>query len=152
MTGTRPPQPVDAARASGHLRLLWGPLPQAHGVTDRVAQLGAVERIEMEFLDPVLLKAVYLFDRDVRRDHAAGFGIGVQAVEAAPQPFRNGRAAALGKPLKLREARDRQYPGNDLDGDAGCRAAVPVAQEDIGLEEELRDCAARPGVDLALQI
>src|SRR5690349_7673364 len=49
--------------------------PDAEDVADRVGQIGAVQRIEMELFDSVVLQAAALLGRDRRSDQPARIGI-----------------------------------------------------------------------------
>src|SRR5262245_6980056 len=50
-------------------------------VADRVAELGAIQRVEVELIDAVALQGMHLLDRDARRDQAARFRVVVESVE-----------------------------------------------------------------------
>src|SRR5512145_1613392 len=131
-----------------------GPLPGPHAerMADGVGELGTVQRVEVELVDPVFLQALHLIDRDTRGDQPPRIGVVVEPVEAFDEPRRNARTATLSKAEQLREARDRQDARHDLRGHAARRALVAETQEDVGVEEELRDRARRAGVDLGAQI
>jgi hypothetical protein len=126
--------------------------PHAERMAERVAQLGAVQRVEMEFFHAVLLQLLHLFDRHRRGDQAARLGIVVQAVEAMRQPVGHARATAPRHAQHLRKTRDRQDARHDAGLDAGRGTAIPEAQEQAGVEEELRDGAIGAGVDLGSEI
>src|SRR6188768_1558305 len=58
----------------------------AERVADGVGELGAVQCVEMELVDSVLLQLVHLLDGDRGRDQLARLGIVVESVEAMLQP------------------------------------------------------------------
>src|ERR1700722_14878733 len=136
---------------SSHLRFGQS-RPQAQGMTDRVGELRAIQRVEMKLLHTVLAQALHLFDRHIGGDHAARLGLIIQSVEALPQPRRHGCAAALSEAQQLGKARDRQDAGHQRHANARRHAALAIAQKHIGIEEELRDATPRARIDLALQI
>src|SRR3984957_18559473 len=138
------------AGTSSHLRFGHS-RPQTQGMTDRIGKLGAIQGVEMKLLHTVLAQALHLFDRHIRGDHASRLGIIIQSVEALPQPQRHGCAAALGEAQQLGEARDRQDAGHQRHANARGRAAVAIAQEHIGIEEELSDGSPGGRIDLARQ-
>src|SRR5579862_3198593 len=115
-------------------------------------ELGAVERVEMEFVDPALAQPATLQCGDIDRDRRAGFRIILEPLEAQREPFRNGRAAHRGEFLHLRKIGDRQDAGDDRNIDSGGARAIEQAEEGAVIEEELRDGTAGAGIDLALQI
>src|SRR5690349_6477568 len=126
--------------------------PHAERMADRVSQLRAVQRVEMELLDAVALQRVDLLDGDGRRNQLARLGVVLEAVEAMLQPVGDRGAAALGEFRDLREARDRQDARHDRRVDAARRATIAEAQEHVGVIEELRDRARSARVDLALEV
>src|SRR3954467_14643977 len=93
------PLRVATAGSSAHLavELLR---PHAERVADRVRELGAVERVEVELIDAMTLQHVHLLDRDCGRNQLARLRIFLETVEAVLEPFRDRRAATL------RETRD----------------------------------------------
>ena len=95
---------------------------------------------------------VHLLDRDAGRDEIARLDILVEPFEAVAQPVRHRGAAVGGKPGHLRETRDRQDAWHDRRVDTRRGTSVTEIQEDVGVEEELRDRAARSRVDLALEV
>src|ERR1700722_2553689 len=125
---------------------------QPECVADRVSELGAIERVEVEFAHAVSLQLLHLVDRNAGGDHAARLRIIVKSIEALAQPRGYAGSAALSEPRYLGEARDGEDPGNDSGCDARGCAAVTEAQERGGVVEKLRDGAAGAGVDLALEI
>ena len=58
-------------------------------VADRIGELGAIERVEVELLHAVTRQLLHLLDRDARRNQAARVRIVIQPGEAVLQPFRN---------------------------------------------------------------
>ena len=121
-------------------------------MADRVAELGAVERVEMEVADAAGVKLAGKLRGDRRRDQLARRRQVVEAFEHVIEPLRNGRAAGQSEAARGRDVRDRQDARDDLRIDAGRRGLVAEAEEAVRREEELRDRAVGARVDLALEI
>src|SRR6202453_1625188 len=126
--------------------------PQPQGVTDRIGQLGTIQGVEMELLDPVPAQVLHLFYRHIRGNHAPRLRIVIQPIEALTQPRRHGGAAALGKAQQLGKARDRQYSRHQARANSGGLAPIAVTQENIRIEEELRNRPAGTRIHLAFQV
>src|SRR5271166_3885579 len=62
--------------------------PQSHCVTDREGQFGAIQRVEVKFVDAVLAQLLHLLDCNMRCDQAARTRIVIESVEALSQPKR----------------------------------------------------------------
>src|SRR6187455_912337 len=85
----------------GRLARAWA---HTERVADRVGELGAIERVEVELLDPVPLQCMHLLDGHRGGNQLARLGILFQPVEAVFQPVGNRCATALGEACDLREA------------------------------------------------
>ena len=116
-------------------------------------QFGAVQRVEVEFLHAVLLQAAHLLDREAR-PRSCGASRGRHRARrsgARASPARSRRSAARTCSMCGKRVIGRM-PGTMSARDAGGRALVAEAQEDVRVEEELRDRAVRAGVDLRAQV
>src|SRR5512134_1205639 len=98
--------------------------PESQRVADRVRQLGAVERVEVELADAFAPQPRDLLDRDRGCDQPARLRVVFEALEALGEPVGHGRTAARGKPQQLRKPGDRQDAGNDRGPDAVPGASV----------------------------
>ena len=107
-------------------------------MTNRESEFGAVERIEVKFVDSRPSEELDLLDRDVSGYEFARLGIVVEAVESFFEPLRHGRAALFGKARQLREAGDRQYTRHDHRFDACSRTKIAKPKVHVDIEKELR--------------
>src|SRR3546814_8623625 len=121
-------------------------------MTDGVTEVGAVERVEVELPHAARIKPAAEFRRHRGRDELARRGTVVEPVEQAAEPTGHCRPAHRRHALRLREIRHRQDSGHELRVETRGGRSVPETEEGFRLEAELRDGAARPRVELALQI
>src|SRR3954467_4615277 len=119
-------------------------------MANRYNQIGAIERIEVEFMHPISMQPPALLGRERCRDEPARLRIIIESFEMRPHPGRDRGTARRGHALQLREIRDRQYPRHDRHLDTSGAGAVSEAQEHIDVEKELRDRAAGAGIELRL--
>src|SRR4051812_28401233 len=126
--------------------------PHAEQVTDSVAELRAVQGVEMEVADAAGIELTAQLRRYCGGDQLSGGGQIVQSLEQIVEPLRNGRSAALGEAARRRDVRNGKDAGDDLDLDAGRCGFVAEAEEAVGREKELGDRPVRAGVDLSLEI
>ena len=91
-------------------------------MTDRVYEVGAVERVEVECFDAFVDQIHRLFGRDGGGNKVRRRGIVFQAFKTSSQPRWYGRAGADCKARDLTEIMDRHEPWNDRHPDAGSRA------------------------------
>src|SRR3954451_16865812 len=86
-----------------------GRLRRANGeqVTDRDDQVGAIERVEMEFMHAVRMQSPALLGGERGRDQAARIRVIVKALEMRPHPGRDRGSASRGHAPELREICDR---------------------------------------------
>ena len=85
----------------------------AEQMADRDDQVGAVERVEMEFVDAVRVQPPALLGGERGRDETARIRIIVEPLEMRRHPGRDRGAARRGHALQLREIGDRQDPRHD---------------------------------------
>src|SRR5262249_4665615 len=95
----------------------------------------------MKLAHAVAAQLLHLLDRDRRSDQPPRLRIVLESFEALTQPDGDARATPLSKTQHLRKARDGKYPRHERRVDARCGAAIPKAQEDADIVEELRDRA-----------
>src|SRR3546814_15682765 len=76
-------------------------------MADRIAELGAVERVEMEIAHPARIQAPAELGRDRRGDELARGGMIVEPVEERDHPGRDRGAAHIGPAPRLRHLRYR---------------------------------------------
>src|SRR5688572_27503211 len=100
---------VAASRLScsaAFMRLFPG--PQAEQMADGVAELGAVQRVEMELPDAAGIKLPAQLRRYRRGDQLAGGRQVVQPLEQPVEPVRDIGAAHRSEPARLGDVGDRQ--------------------------------------------
>ena len=68
----------------------------AERVTNGEGQLGAIQRVEMKFIDVLFLEQLHLFYSHAGCDEFARLGIVVEPVETLLQPFRHAGTTLLG--------------------------------------------------------
>jgi len=121
-------------------------------MADRISQLGAVQRVEVEVAHPARIKLGAQLGGDGGGDELASLGQRVQPLEQPVHPVGD-RSAALGRELAgLRDVGDRQYAGHELGVDANRGDMIAEAEEGLGREEELRDRPVRARVEAATEI
>ena len=121
-------------------------------MTDRDDQIGAVQCVKVKFVDAIGVQPPALLGGERRGDEAARIGIIVEPVEMRCHPARDRGSAARRHARQLGEICHRQDTRHDRDADAGGIGPVAKPQVKIDIEEELRDRAARAGIELRLQI
>src|SRR5580658_8162412 len=127
------------------LRLGWGarfgapPVAgtQPQQMADRIGQVGAVHRVEVEIGHTMINQIEHLLGGDRGGDQLARCRIVVEAVEAMRQPIGYRGAGAGGEIFGLLEILYRQDAGHDRNVDAGFAHAVEVAEVKTILEKEL---------------
>src|SRR6476620_2588558 len=77
-------------------------------MTDRVAELRAVERIEMEVAHAAGVELAAQLGSDGRGDQLTGRGQVVEPFEQIVEPLRNARPAGLGEAARGRDVGHRQ--------------------------------------------
>jgi len=122
--------------------------PNAKEVANRVAELCAVERVEVEVANAACIELAAQLSSDRRRNQLARRGQIVQPFEQVVEPLRNGCAATLGETTRGRDVRDWQDARDNLRLDPRRGSLVAEPEEGIRREEELRDRASRAGIDL----
>ncbi len=120
-------------------------------MADGVDEIGAVHRVEMEIGDAAVDQIDHLLGGDRGGDQLARGGVVIEAVEALGEPGRHAGAGARGEIRRRLEILHRQNARHDRDIDAARTHAIEIAEIKVVLEEELRDGAARPGVDFGLE-
>src|SRR5262249_55902854 len=83
---------------------------QAKEMTDRIDQVGAIHRIEVEISDAAVDEIEHLLGGNRSSNELAGCGIVVEPLEAPSEPGRNGRAAPRRKAPRLLEVLHRENP------------------------------------------
>src|SRR5690348_7888812 len=103
-------------------------------MTDRVAELGAIERVEMEVADATGVELAAQLGSNGGGDQLARGRQVVETLEHIVEPLRDRRAAGLGKAARGGDVGNRQDSRDDLRIDSrGCRL-VAEAEEAIGGE------------------
>ncbi len=129
-------------------------LPWAHAqqVADRIGQLGAVERVEMEVAHAARIERAAQFGGDRGGDQLARRG-GRPALRTGPPSSAGISAPQASANLRVCATLvTGRMPGR-IGASMPCAAAtVAEPEEGFGREEELRDRAGGAGVQLALQI
>src|SRR5437762_4749369 len=113
--------------------------PNAEQVTDRVAQLRAIERVEVEVADAAGIELPAQLGSHRGGDQLARGGKVVEPFEEIVEPLRDRCATALRKPARRRDVGDREDAGDELGFDARRGRFVAEAKEALGREEELGD-------------
>src|SRR5690606_15064049 len=108
---------------------------ETHPVADRRNQLGAVHRIEMEFLDPEDHQVFHLPGGEVGGDGRTLLRILVMRPEPLDEPCRHARSAQAGELPYLRQIVNRQDAGHDRDSDAGGADPFQITLEGVIIEE-----------------
>src|SRR5256885_9292167 len=121
-------------------------------MADRVAELRAVERVEMEVTDAARVEVTAKLRGHRCRDELAGGGEVVQSLEQMAEPRRDSSPAIGGHPHDSGKIGDRHDARDDLDIDACGGDFVLETQETVWREEELSDRAVRPRIALSLQM
>src|SRR4051812_16996850 len=103
--------------------------PYSQQMADRVAELGSVERVEMEMADAAGVKLPGELGGDSGGDQLTRGGKIVEPFEQPIEPFRDLRTAGFREPPRGRHVRHRQDSRNDLDVDARGSGIVAEAQE-----------------------
>ena len=96
-----------------HLELRLRPQPDQ--VADGEDEVGAVHRVEVQFLDAVVDQVDDLLGADGGRDQAARRRIVLEAVETFGQPLRHARPGAAGEIRGLLEILHRKDARDDRD-------------------------------------
>src|SRR6185312_15846805 len=96
-----------------------GPRAQADQVADRKHQVGAVHRVEMQFLDPVVDEIDHLLGADRSRDETPRRRIVLEPIKPVGQPLRHARPGEVRKAEKAGLAKKKLSnrpgrPGADL--------------------------------------
>src|ERR1700680_423263 len=134
--------------SGGRLRRLRA---EAEKVADGVGEIGAVQRVKVEFRHAAIEQFEHLLGGNGGGDQPTGCRIAVEALEAPRQPIRHACPALLGKAARLVEVEHRHQTRHHRDVDAARPNSVEEAEIDVVLEEELRDRPCRARVDLALE-
>src|SRR5436305_13692597 len=77
--------------------ILSVPGPEAEQMADRISELGAIQRVEVEAPDPARIELGAQFGGDGGGDELAHAGQGVEPLEQAVHPGRDGGAAGGGE-------------------------------------------------------
>src|SRR5690242_11912845 len=121
-------------------------------MTNRVAELGTVESVEMEMAHAAGVELATQFRSDSRGDQlTCGWKV-VETLEQRVEPLRYAGAAKVGEAAGGGDVGYGQDAWNDLGLDTRRGCLVAEAKEAVGREEELGDRAIRSSVDLSLQI
>ena len=118
---------------------------------DGRGQARIVQRVEVELTLALGTELAALLHGSRDCQAAACCGILLWPVEERCQLGWNGYTAVSGKSADPLEIGDRHNSGHDGYLDPGCPNALGEAQEDLRVEEELRNSAGRAGVEFALQ-
>src|ERR1700735_4205216 len=123
----------------------------AEQMADRENEIGAVHGVKMKGLDAVLVELLHLPGGNRGGNELAGLGVVVEAVELFSEPIWHRGAGAGDKGSSLLEIVHRHDAGHDRNIDAAGADAVEVTEVEVVVEEDLRDRAGGPGIDLGLQ-
>src|SRR3546814_17990180 len=107
-------------------------------MTNRIAEIRLIERVEMKFPYAARVDLTTYFGRNGRRHNLPSGGVVIQAIEQAIHPGRNGSTAHSREFPGLRNVRYRQYARYDFRINPRRRRLVPETKEGVGGKEELR--------------
>jgi hypothetical protein len=110
-------------------------------VTERVGQVGPVERVEVEVIHARFRELAHLVGRDGDGDELARLDVVLEPVEHRRHAAGHGRARHRRELRHLREVRHRHDPRDDGQGDPRFAGAIDESQVGPVVEEELRDRA-----------
>jgi hypothetical protein len=121
-------------------------------VADGQRQLGAVERVEVEFLHPSGAQQPALLGGDSGREQSAQLGIGVRPVEEAGQPVRHLGATDAREAFQLGVVGDGQNAGDDRHRNPGAARTVHKPQIRVHLEKNWVMAREAPASILRLRL
>src|SRR3954447_11661457 len=135
--GSAPSSSYSGSRRDGRLRGA-----NAEQMANRDNQVGAVERVEMEFMDAIGMQPPALLSGERGRDETARLRVIVESLEMRPHPGRDRGSTSHSHTFQLRKIRDRKNPRHNRHPDPGGAGAVAEAQEHVNIEKELGNRAA----------
>ena len=117
----------------------------------RIAEIGLVEGVEMELIEPKAAQLLHLIGQYGGSDDAAAFHIFIQPVIGAGEPVGDGCAGLGGHAFDAAESRGRHDAGHHRNGNAGLDRIVAKSRRRVIVEAELAQRAVGARLHLCLQ-
>ena len=124
------------------------PIDGTEPLADRERQFGAVECVEVDVLDAVLGEFGDLLGRQFGGDRVRASRSSSSPAKRCATAPGNGRPAPFGEAGHGGERVDREHAGHEWDVEPAAGDPVAVAQEQLVVEEHLRDRPVGAGGDL----